>query len=106
MLTLGTVLLSLGVLRSGASALQLWIAASPQRCVAWGFGDEDDASCQGLRLYGYSGLAFGALMAGTGLVFTIVGAKRHRDHREWERRWGGTAFFPKRGAGLALHLRW
>lgn len=78
-LTIGSVLLSLGALRTGAAALTIWMARTPGRCPI-----DDPAGCRPMEIYGWFGVGEGGLMVGTGLTYLIIGAVRQHRHRRWQ----------------------
>lgn len=80
-LTIGSVLLSLGLLRAGAGAVIVWMGDQPRFC------DPEDptANCGSLRTFGYVGLGEGALMFTTGIVYLAIGAHHRRRHDAWRR---------------------
>ena len=82
-LTIGSVLLSLGLLRAGAAGVTIYLARTSRLCPVV------EEQCGGLEIYGYVGLGEGGLMIGTGIVYLAIGATRRRRHREWAR--GGAA---------------
>jgi hypothetical protein len=79
-LTIGGVLFSLGLLRSGAAGLTVWLARSPSRCPTPELG-----GCGPLELYGWAGFGEGGLMVGTGLTYLIIGGVRRSRHARWQR---------------------
>lgn len=78
-LTIGSVLFSLGLLRTGAAAVTIWMARTPEQCPI-----EDPAGCRPMEIYGWLGVGEGGLMVGTGLTYLIIGAVRQRRHRRWQ----------------------
>ncbi len=79
-LTIGSVLLSLGLIRAGAGVISVWMASNPEQCPLTGPG-----ACSGLRNYGWVGVAEGGLMIGTGITYLAIGAVRRQRHQRWER---------------------
>ena len=79
-LTIGSILLSLGLLRLGAAGLNIWMVTQPQFCPQ----DDPSVDCSGLRIYGWVGLGEGALMLGTGIVYLGLGAHHRRRYRAWK----------------------
>ena len=96
-LTIGSVLFSLGLLRTGAAAATIWLARTPGRCPI----DDPGGGCRSMEIYGWFGFGEGGLMVGTGLTYLIIGAVRQRRHRRWQagqsvvlrREWVGTPRF-------------
>jgi len=80
-LTLGSVLLSLGLLRLGAAGVTIWMGDQPQYCPP----DDPSVDCGPLRIYGWVGVGEGALMLGTGIVYLGIGAHHRRRHEAWRR---------------------
>lgn len=89
-LTIGSVLFSLGLLRSGAAVATLWLARTPGRCPV-----EDSGNCRGMEIYGWLGVGEGGLMVGTGLTYLIIGAVRQHRHRRWQA--GESVMLPRAG---------
>ncbi|HVI04076.1 MAG TPA: hypothetical protein VM869_35535 [Enhygromyxa sp.] len=77
-LTIGSVLFSLGLLRTGAAAVTIWMARTPDQCPT-----EDPAGCRPMEIYGWFGVGEGGLMVGTGLTYLIIGAVRQRRYNRW-----------------------
>jgi hypothetical protein len=94
-------MLPLGILRAGAGALSIYASKTP-RCEAWLDGNE--TTCNGLRAYGYWGLAFGAAMAITGATFLALGVARGRRYAEWKRQWAVRVLVLPGAANL--RIRW
>lgn len=95
-LTIGSVLLSLGALRTGAAGITIWMARTPGRCPI----QDPTAGCRSMEIYGWVGFGEGGLMVGTGLTYLIIGAVRQARHRRWQAgesvmlqrsRWAGAA---------------
>lgn len=80
-LTIGSVLLSLGLLRAGAGAVIVWMGDQPRFC------DPNDptANCGSLRTFGFVGVGEGALMFTTGIVYLAIGAHHRGRHDAWRR---------------------
>lgn len=80
-LTIGSVLLSLGLLRAGAGAVTIWMGDQPRFC------DPADPTtdCGSLRTYGWVGVGEGGLMFTTGIVYLAIGAHHRRRHDAWRR---------------------
>lgn len=76
-LTIGSVLFSLGILRTGAAGVTIWLARTPGRCPV-------ESGCGPMEIYGWVGFGEGGLMVGTGLTYLIIGAARRSRHRRWE----------------------
>lgn len=112
-LTIGSVLFSLGLLRTGAAAATIWLARTPGRCPV----DDADGGCRSMEIYGWFGVGEGGLMVGTGLTYLIIGAVRDRRHRRWQAgqsvglprfEWGPWMWMPRAqpmGGGAQLRLR-
>jgi hypothetical protein len=79
-LTIGSVLFSLGFLRAGAGVLTAMMANDTELCPL-----TEPRGCNGLRNYGWAGVAEGGLMIGTGITYLAIGASRRERHRRWER---------------------
>jgi hypothetical protein len=79
-LTIGSVLFSLGLLRTGAAGLTIWLARTPSRCPT-----ETPGGCGPMETYGWVGFGEGGLMVGTGLTYLIIGGVRRVRHRQWQR---------------------
>jgi hypothetical protein len=79
-LTIGSVLLSLGLVRAGAGVISVWMASRPDQCPL-----SDPGACSGLRNYGWVGVAEGGLMFATGITYLAIGAVRRQRYRRWER---------------------
>lgn len=107
-LTVGAILLPLGLLRSGAGAVNVYTTTGDRCARIYGFDPED---CSSFRAYGWWGVGFGGLMAVTGAVFLGIGFKQRAEHNRWKRRYGialRTELTPMLGrgeAGAALKLR-
>jgi hypothetical protein len=95
-LTIGSVLFSLGLLRSGAAAATIWMARTPGKCPA-----QDSGGCSSMEIYGWFGVGEGGLMVGTGLTYLIIGAVRQHRHRRWQA--GESVALPRSWVG-APHL--
>jgi hypothetical protein len=78
-LTIGSVLLSLGLLRAGAGVISVYMAEDPKLCPL-----TQPKGCSGLRNYGWVGVAEGGLMFGTGITFLAIGLARRERHRRWK----------------------
>ncbi|PRQ04907.1 hypothetical protein [Enhygromyxa salina] len=78
-LTIGAVLFSLGLLRTGAGVLNIWMADQPSMC------SDPEQGCSSLRAFGWAGLGEGGLLTGTGIVYLAIGASRRSQHQRWER---------------------
>jgi hypothetical protein len=78
-LTVGSILFSLGLFRSGAAAVTVWMARTPSRCPA-----RELEGCRSMEIYGWVGFSEGGLMVGTGLTYMIIGAARRARHRRWQ----------------------
>jgi hypothetical protein len=78
-LTIGSVLFSLGLLRTGAAVLTIWMARTPGQCPV-----TQPGGCRSLEIYGWFGVGEGGLMTGTGLTYLIIGAVRQQRHRRWQ----------------------
>jgi hypothetical protein len=92
-LTIGSVLFSLGALRTGAAALTIWLARTPGKCPT-----DDPAGCRPMEIYGWVGFGEGGLMVGTGLTYLIIGAVRQRRHRRWQA--GESVALPRSRVGV------
>lgn len=79
-LTIGSVLLSLGLIRGAAGAVNIWMASNTDLCPM-----TQTRGCSGLRNYGWVGVAEGGLMFATGITSLAIGAVRRQRHRRWER---------------------
>ncbi|MFO7563431.1 MAG: hypothetical protein R6X02_12370 [Enhygromyxa sp.] len=95
-LTVGSVLFSLGLLRIGAAAVNVWMARTPQKCPI-----KDPGGCRSFEIYGWFGVGEGGLMFGTGLTYLIIGAVRDRRHRRWQ---AGESVARPRAWGAARRL--
>jgi hypothetical protein len=89
-LTIGSVLFSLGLLRTGAAGITIWMARTPGKCPV-----RPTTGCQSMEIYGWLGFGEGGLMVGTGLTYLIIGAVRQNRHRRW-----------KAGENVALPRTW
>lgn len=94
-LTIGSVLFSLGILRAGAGVLTTMMASNPEQCPL-----TEPRGCNGLRNYGWAGVAEGGLMIGTGITYLAIGATRRKRHRRWERGEAAALWHP----GAALNV--
>lgn len=102
-LLIGSILTSLGLLRAGTGAAQVYIA-SPGQCARLADSGIEEDSCPGLVAYGWSGVAFGGLFLATGITMLAIGASQRRKHDAWKRRYG-IAFAPRFGRrAFALDL--
>lgn len=102
--TVGAILLPLGLLRTGAGAINVYTASGDRCARIFGL---DPEGCSSLRAYGWWGVGFGGLMAITGAVFLGIGFKQKAEHDRWRRRYGISvvpALSPE-GAGARLTLR-
>ena len=104
-LTVGAILLPLGVLRAAAGGVTVYTAGDARCNDIYNLDPKD---CGSLRAYGWWGVGFGALMAVTGAVFLGIGFKQRAKHDEWRRKYGIT-FVPevsrdRLGAGLTLRF--
>jgi hypothetical protein len=104
-LTVGSILFSLGFLRTGAAAVTVWMARTPSRCPS-----REPEGCRSMEIYGWVGFSEGGLMVGTGLTYLIIGLARRAKHRRWQagesvslglppvavpRRWAGSPRPPR-----------
>jgi hypothetical protein len=94
-LTIGSVLFSLGILRAGAGVLTAMMANDTELCPL-----TEPRGCDGLRNYGWAGVAEGGLMIGTGITYLAIGATRRQRHRRWERGEAAALWHP----GAALNV--
>jgi hypothetical protein len=98
-LTIGSVLFSLGFLRAGAGVLSVVMADNPDLCPL-----TEPRGCNGLRNYGWFGVAEGGLMFGTGITYLAIGAARRERHRRWERGEVLALWRPGGRPGAALNV--
>lgn len=107
-LTIGSVLLSLGALRAGTGGASVWMAIEPDRCPA-----KDARGCEGLLIYGWSGVGLGALSVVTGIVYLGIGAAQRARHQRWQRGTSRARLSPwwiaspssRTSAGLGVQVR-
>lgn len=86
-LLIGSIMLSLGVLRT-ASGVAYVVIAQPERCDDIGrFGIEPE-SCPQVRGFGWAGVAFGGAFLVTGVAMLAIGGVQRKRHRAWQRRYG------------------
>jgi hypothetical protein len=105
-ITIGSILFSLGVLRAGAGAVQVYLA-SPGQCANLESSGLGEGSCPSVRGYGWAGVALGGLFIGTGVTMLAIGLSQRKEHEAWKRRYGiawGPAISPGH-YGLSLGLR-
>ena len=102
----GGLLLPLGLLRAGAGA-GMAVMAAPTYCKRIYGPNTADATCNGLKIYGFGGVGIGGLMAATGAVLLAWGLTQRARHAKWMRDHGlALAPLGGRGAyGLSLGFR-
>ncbi len=100
MLTIGSVMFSLGMIRAGAGGVSVYLATRPEVC---------KESCRSMNGYGWAGVGYGGLMAVTGAVMLIIGAAQRAEHGRWERGEARVHVAPwsadRRSLGLVVDLR-
>lgn len=111
-LSIGSVLLSIGLLRVGSAAINVWMASRSDVCPF------DEKGCASFGNFGWYGVGEGSLMFVTGVVYLAIGGTRRARYQRWKS--GGQAWLSpdrfqlvpwvsvrdsQRGAGLRLELR-
>lgn len=88
-IVIGGIIAPLGAIRTALGIGQV-VAASGENCtrlVVEGFGARPE-DCETIRVLGWVGVGYGALMLVTGVVTLALGLKRRAEHRRWKEAFG------------------
>lgn len=101
-IVVGGIIAPLGAIRTALGVGQV-VAASGENCtrlVVEGFGARPE-DCETIRVLGWVGVGYGALMLVTGVVTLALGLKRRAEHRRWKQAFG---LGPRGSGDLASRL--
>ncbi|GEM_PF-4026640 len=80
-LTIGAVLLGLGLVRAGGGAVSVWMGSNPDACPS-----STEEGCKKFGNFGWFGVAEGGFMLVTGAVHLVIGGIRRRNYQRWKLR--------------------
>ena len=100
--TTGSILLALGLLRTGAGIGELMLSR-PSACGDGRKLNLSESSCRGFAMYAGSGIVLGSALAVSGITYLAIASHHRRAHRRWLRQRSGAAITP-RSVSFYLHF--